>query len=156
MKLAWLSVSGLIILFDQLTKYLANRDLIYAEPVAVLPSFNLTLLYNRGAAFSFLSDESGWQRWFFIAVALIAVVFIVHWLRKLDADQRWTAFGLALILGGAVGNLIDRLWHGHVVDFIQIYYRDFYWPAFNIADSAITVGAVLLILLGLFGRSEKI
>jgi signal peptidase II len=150
----WLGLSAIVVALDQLTKYLADQVLVYAEPVAVIPSFNLTLLYNKGAAFSFLDDGSGWQRWFFAAIALAASVFIVYWLRRVGSGERWTSFGLALILGGALGNLIDRLLLGHVVDFIQLYYRDFYWPAFNVADSAITVGAVALIAHSLFHRSE--
>lgn len=150
----WLSLSSVVVAVDQITKYLANQRLAYAEPVAVLPSFNLTLVYNKGAAFSFLDDASGWQRWFFVLIALTAVALILFWLKRLEDRQRWTAFGLALVLGGAIGNLIDRLLFGHVIDFIQLYYRDFYWPAFNVADSAISVGAATLILHSLFHRSE--
>jgi signal peptidase II len=150
----WLGISAVVILLDQLTKQLAEARLTYAEPVAVLPSFNLTLLYNPGAAFSFLSDAGGWQRWFFVAVSLLASVALLFWLRKLKPEQWPMAVALSLVLGGAIGNLIDRLWLGHVVDFIQVYYRDFYWPAFNIADSAITVGAVLLVWDALFGRQK--
>ncbi|HED19818.1 MAG TPA: lipoprotein signal peptidase [Gammaproteobacteria bacterium] len=150
----WLSLSVVVIVLDQFTKYLAEAKLVYAEPLAVFPSFNLTLLYNPGAAFSFLSDASGWQRWFFVTISLAASVFLVFWLRKLGPQQRRLALALALVLGGAVGNLIDRLLLGHVVDFIQVYYRDFYWPAFNIADSAITAGAVLLVWDTLFARPK--
>ena len=151
----WLGVSVVVILLDQMTKYLAGAKLVYAEPMAVLPSFNLTLLYNRGAAFSFLSDAGGWQRWFFVTVSLLASVALVIWLRKLKPEQWQLALALSLVLGGALGNLIDRLWLGHVVDFIQLYYRDFYWPAFNIADSAITVGAILLLWDGLFLQRKE-
>ncbi|HHJ15925.1 MAG TPA: lipoprotein signal peptidase [Gammaproteobacteria bacterium] len=150
----WLGISTLVVILDQLTKYLANTRLVYADPLALFPSFNLTLLYNRGAAFSFLSDAAGWQRWFFVTVSLLASIFLVLWLRKLKPEQKLLALALALVLGGALGNLIDRLWLGHVVDFIQVYYKTFYWPAFNIADSAITVGAGLLIWDALFGRRE--
>jgi signal peptidase II len=150
----WLGVSVVVIMLDQLTKYLANTKLAYADPLAVLPSFNLTLLYNRGAAFSFLSDAAGWQRWFFVAVSLIASVLLVYWLRKLKPEQWLLALALSLVLGGAIGNLVDRLWLGHVIDFIQVYYKSFYWPAFNIADSAITVGAVMLVWDSLFSRSR--
>jgi len=150
----WLSLSVLVILLDQVTKYIADARLVYAEAVPVMPSFNLTLMYNRGAAFSFLSDASGWQRWFFVSISLTASVLLILWLRKLASGQWLLALALALILGGAVGNLIDRLWFGHVIDFIQLYYRDFYWPAFNIADSAITVGAVLLVWDSLFARTK--
>jgi len=150
----WLSLSVLVILLDQVTKYIADARLVYAEAVPVMPSFNLTLMYNRGAAFSFLSDASGWQRWFFVSISLTASVLLILWLRKLASGQWLLALALALILGGAVGNLIDRLWFGHVIDFIQLYYRDFYWPAFNIADSAITAGAVLLVWDSLFARTK--
>ena len=150
----WLSISVLVILLDQITKYIANTGLVYAEAVPVVPSFNLTLLYNRGAAFSFLSDAAGWQRWFFVAISLGASVLLIVWLRKLDRQQWLLGEALALGLGGAVGNLIDRLWLGYVIDFIQLYYSSFYWPAFNVADSAISVGAVLLIWDALFAKSK--
>lgn len=150
----WLALALLVVVLDQLTKFLAVRFLNYAEPHAVFPSFNLTLLYNRGAAFSFLSDASGWQRWFFITISTGAAIFLTFWLRRLKRNQVLLSIALALVLGGAVGNLIDRLWLGHVVDFIQVYYRQYYWPAFNIADSAISVGAVLLIWDSLFTRRE--
>jgi signal peptidase II len=150
----WLSISVLVILLDQITKYIANTGLVYAEAVPVVPSFNLTLMYNRGAAFSFLSDAAGWQRWFFVAISLGASVLLIVWLRKLKPQQWVLAVALSLVLGGAVGNLIDRLWLGYVIDFIQLYYRGFYWPAFNVADSAISVGAVLLIWDALFAKPK--
>ncbi len=150
----WFGLSVVVILLDQITKYLAETNLVYAQPLPVLPSFNLTLLYNPGAAFSFLSDAGGWQRWFFVTISLLASIFLVYWLRKLRPEQRMLALALSLVLGGAVGNLIDRLLLGHVIDFIQVYYQSFYWPAFNIADSAITVGAVLLVWDALFVKSE--
>ena len=153
----WLSLSALVITLDQITKYIANHNLVYASPAEVMPFFNFTLLYNRGAAFSFLNDASGWQRWFFITIASAAVIFIFLWLRKLKPGpgQTTLAVGLALVLGGAAGNLIDRVLYGHVIDFIQLYYRDFYWPAFNVADSAIFVGAILLIWNGIFQNTNK-
>ncbi len=151
----WLGVSLVVVIVDQLSKFIADAQLVYAEPLPVLPSFNLTLLYNRGAAFSFLSEAGGWQRWFFVAVSVIAVVLLTVWLRKLNSRQWLLALALALVIGGAVGNLIDRLWLGHVVDFIQLYYKSFYWPAFNVADSAITVGAVLLVWDGLFANKTR-
>ncbi len=151
----WLGISALVVLLDQLTKYLANTGLVYGEALPVLPFFNLTLTYNPGAAFSFLSDASGWQRWFFVVIALAASVLLIVWLRKLKPQQWLLALALALVLGGALGNLIDRLWLGAVIDFIQLYYRNFYWPAFNVADSAITAGAVLLIWDALFVKSQE-
>lgn len=150
----WLAVALLIVVLDQVTKQLAETWLVYAQPLAVMPSFNLTLLYNRGAAFSFLNEAGGWQRWFFVTVSLLASVALLVWLSRLHSRQWPLALALSLVLGGAVGNLIDRLWLGHVVDFIQVYYGDWYFPAFNIADSAITVGAVLLIWDSLFSRQE--
>jgi len=150
----WLSISVLVILLDQITKYVANTGLVYGEPVPIVPSFNLTLMYNRGAAFSFLSEAAGWQRWFFVAISLTASVLLIAWLRRLNPQQWILAVALSLVLGGAVGNLIDRLWLGYVIDFIQLYYREFYWPAFNVADSAITVGAVLLVWDALFAKSR--
>jgi len=151
----WLSFSLLVLVLDQLTKWLAVTRLDYGEPVPVLSWFNLTLVYNRGAAFSFLSQAGGWQRWFFTVVGGGAVVIIVFWLRRLSSHERWTAAGLALILGGAVGNLVDRVRLGYVVDFIDWHYGGWHWPAFNIADSAITVGAVLLILDMLMRRERE-
>ncbi len=148
----WLGLSIFIVFLDQLTKYFAQAHLVYAEPLVVMPNFNFTLLYNRGAAFSFLSDASGWQRWFFAVIASVAIVLLIAWLRKLKPEQRILGLSLSLILGGAAGNLIDRLWLGYVVDFIQLYYESFYWPAFNIADSAISVGAVLVLWDGIFGN----
>lgn len=152
--LKWLWVSLLVLVLDQVTKQIAEHLLTWGEPVPVLPSFNLTLLYNTGAAFSFLDDAGGWQRWFFIVLALGVSALLVNWLRGLRRDQVRMALALALILGGAVGNVIDRIWLGHVIDFIQVYYREWYWPAFNIADSAISVGAGLLIWDALFGREH--
>jgi signal peptidase II len=155
MMTRWLAVSLVVIIVDQISKFVANAQLVYAEPLPVLPSFNLTLLYNRGAAFSFLSEAGGWQRWFFVVVSVVAVVFLTYWLRKLKSGQWILALALSLVIGGAVGNLVDRLWLGHVVDFIQLYYKSFYWPAFNVADSAITVGAVLLVWDGLFANKSQ-
>lgn len=148
--LKWTGLSGLVILIDQLTKWQAERVLDLHIPVPVMPSFNLTLVYNTGAAFSFLSDAGGWQRWFFSLLALAVCIFLLTWLARLDRSEKWTAIGLSLVLGGALGNLIDRLLYGHVIDFIQWYYQDYYWPTFNIADSAIFVGAGILMIHGLF------
>jgi len=152
--LRWLWLSAVVLVLDQATKFAADDLLTLYAPVEVLPFFNLSLSYNPGAAFSFLAGASGWQRWFFSVLALGVSVFIVLWIKRLQAHERWTAAGLALILAGAIGNLIDRLLYGHVVDFIQLYYDRFYWPTFNIADSAITVGAVILVVHTLFFGSE--
>ncbi len=152
--LKWLWLSVLVIALDQLTKLWASSGLTYAEPVAVIPFFNLTLMHNTGAAFSFLSSAGGWQRWFFTVVALFVSVVIVLWLRRLEAAQRWLAAALALILGGALGNVWDRLVHGYVVDFLDFYYAQWHWPAFNIADSAIFIGAVMLLIDAFFGERK--
>ena len=134
-----------MIALDQATKQLAVNLLEYGRPVEVLPVLNWTLLHNTGAAFSFLSDAGGWQRWFFTAVSAIISVVLVIWLFRLGSGERLQKSALTLILGGALGNLWDRLVLGYVVDFIQVHYRDSYFPAFNIADSAITLGAIALL-----------
>jgi signal peptidase II len=144
----WFALAVVIILADQATKWLASSLLCCRPPVAVTSFFNLVLAHNPGAAFSFLASQPGWQRWFFAAIALIASIIISVLLirhAKHPAERRFCA-GLALILGGALGNLIDRVLYGHVVDFLDFYIGAWHWPAFNIADSAISVGAALLIL----------
>ena len=154
----WFGVSVVVILLDQITKYLAEAKLVYADPLAVLPSFNLTLLYNRGAAFSFLSDAGGWQRWFFVALASIVSCVLAVWLWRIrNQGQAILAAGLALVLGGAIGNLIDRILLGYVTDFIQVWFGSWAFPSFNVADAGISVGAALLIIDALFfsGREEE-
>lgn len=141
----WWGIAIVVLVLDQTTKLLVARSFRFAERLPVTGFFDLTLLYNKGAAFSFLHDSAGWQRWFFTAIALGAAAFITYLLAR-HGGQRLFAFALALILGGALGNLVDRLAHGHVIDFLLFYYRDWYWPAFNLADSAICVGAALLVL----------
>ena len=154
--LRWLWLAAGVIVLDQLTKWIAETALTLYAPKAVIPFLNFTLAYNEGAAFSFLSEAGGWQRWFFVLLAVAISILIILWLRRLPRDEKITAAGLSLILGGAIGNLIDRLWHGHVIDFIDVYYGRYHWPAFNIADSAITIGAGLLIAQALFfAREEK-
>ena len=150
----WLLIVIVIIGLDQWTKVLADTQLKYGVPVEILPVFNLTLQYNEGAAFSFLSDAGGWQRWFFTAVSSIVSIVLVVWLFRLTAKEKLLAASLSLILGGAIGNLWDRVELGHVVDFISVHYQSHYFPAFNIADSAITVGAVFM-LLDMFLNPEK-
>lgn len=151
--LRWLWVSLLVILLDLGSKYLAQNMLEYANPVPILPVFDLTLLYNKGAAFSFLSGAGGWQRWLFILIALGVSAMLLIWMRKTPLKPWWLGVGLALLLGGALGNLYDRIVLGHVVDFISVHYAGWYFPAFNLADSAITLGAGLLIFDMLFGGS---
>lgn len=156
--LRWLSLSLLVILLDQVTKAIVVSKMGLFDTIVLLPVLNLTHLQNTGAAFSFLADASGWQRWFFIALACTVALVILFWLQRLPTrGQGLLASGLALVLGGAVGNVIDRIWHGHVVDFIHVHWNDAYFPAFNVADSAITIGAAFLILDALFeGRREKV
>ncbi len=144
--LRWSGLSVLVIVLDQLTKQLAEAQLVLHQPVNIFAGLNFTLLYNKGAAFSFLSDAGGWQRWFFTLLSLAISAVLVVWLHRLTADKRILAVGLALILGGAIGNVIDRILFGHVIDFIDVYYQSYHWPAFNIADSAISLGALLLII----------
>jgi signal peptidase II len=141
---SWLALSGLIVLVDQLTKLAVARAFAVGEAVAVTPFMNLVYVYNPGAAFSFLSTQPGWQRWFFIVIALAASAWIVHLLRKYP-HTRVFALALALVLAGAVGNVIDRILHGAVIDFLDFHAYGYHWPAFNVADSAITCGAALLI-----------
>lgn len=142
----WYSLALLIIVLDQATKGLAQEYLEYGRPLVLTGWFNLTLQYNPGAAFSFLSDAGGWQRYFFSGIAIVISSILVVWLYRLPSTQRLLPLSLALILGGAIGNLWDRLVLGHVVDFISVHYGGYFFPAFNIADSAITVGAALMIL----------
>jgi len=135
----WLWITLLVIVLDQLSKLIADHYLQFHRPVEILPMFNFTLMYNKGAAFSFLANQGGWQRWFFLTLTSVV------WIRKLKTHQALQYTALALILGGAIGNLIDRAIYGHVIDFLDVYFQQHHWPAFNIADSAITVGAILLI-----------
>jgi len=141
----WLGIALAVILLDQLTKTLISGTFELNDSHTLTSFFNLVRAHNTGAAFSFLAGADGWQRWFFIGLGAVAAVFIV-WLLARHGGQRLFGWALALILGGALGNVIDRLIHGHVVDFIQVHYANSYFPSFNVADSAITVGAALLIL----------
>ena len=150
LKWVWLSVA--VVVLDQGTKLLASHSLELHQPVSLIPMLNLTLMHNTGAAFSFLSDAGGWQRWLFAAVALVISALVIAWIRKLEAGQSWLAVALALVLGGALGNVWDRITLGYVVDFIDVYYGRWHWPAFNIADSAITIGAAMLIIDSLWGH----
>lgn len=142
----WYALAAMVIVSDLLTKAWAQSSFEYANPVEVTPFFDWLLLYNYGAAFSFLSDEGGWQRWFFSAIAAAVSFMLVLWLARVRPEQRWEPIALALILGGALGNLYDRLTLGYVVDFISLHYQQHRWPSFNIADSAICAGAVMLLL----------
>ena len=144
LKYLWLSLA--IIIADQISKTLMVNWLDLYERVAVLPFFNLTLAHNTGAAFSFLAGAGGWQRWFFVLLAVVISAVLVIWMKRLAATARLEAISLALIIGGAIGNVIDRLIYGYVIDFLDVYVGSYHWPAFNIADSAICIGAVLLII----------
>ena len=142
--LKWLGLAAAIVVLDHLTKFLVSRTFVLHESLVVTPFFNLVLVHNRGAAFSFLSDAGGWQRELFIAIALAAAVWI-GWLLRRHAHETRFAFALSLILGGAIGNVIDRVLHGAVVDFLDFHAFGWHWPAFNVADIGISCGAILLV-----------
>lgn len=146
----WLVLSVAIFALDQWTKHLVVAQFAYREVLPVFAGngwgFNLTLAHNYGAAFSFLADQPGWQRWFFAAIALGVSVGLSLWLLRLSAQQKWLALSLSLLIGGALGNLYDRALLGYVIDFLDCYYGTYHWPAFNVADSAICGGAILLLL----------
>ncbi len=150
----WLGLSGLVVAVDQLTKFAMTQWLERGQSVRVTPFFDLVLVYNPGAAFSFLSDAGGWQRWFFVLLALGISVWLVRLIR-LHTRERWLALSFALILGGALGNVIDRLFHGAVIDFLYFHAGRYGWPAFNVADSAISVGVVLLLWDQLFAQRRR-
>ena len=141
----WLAIALAVVVLDQFTKTLITRSFQLNDIRTITPFFDLVRAHNTGAAFSFLAGASGWQRWFFIGLGAVAAVFIV-WLLARHRDQRLFCWALALVLGGAVGNVVDRILHGHVVDFIQVHWGGAYFPSFNVADSAISIGAALLIL----------
>ena len=153
--LAWYSLAAVVVVLDQFTKGLASGELAYGRPVEVFSWFNLTLQHNTGAAFSFLSDAGGWQRWFFTVIAVVISGVLAVWLVMAQRGHWLLALSLALILGGAIGNLWDRVALGYVVDFISVHYGGWYFPAFNVADSAITVGAACMVLDSILsGRAE--
>jgi signal peptidase II len=148
--LRYLAIATIALLIDQATKWLALTNLQMGVPEPVLPFLNWLLLFNPGAAFSFLAQGSGWQRWFFTILGLLASIYIVFMLRK-NQQENLLCVALSLILGGALGNVLDRFMYGAVVDFIDLHYANWHWPAFNVADSAICIGAVLII----FGELQK-
>lgn len=152
--LRWLLLSALVLVLDFATKQLAIHFLHPYQPLAIFPGLNLTLAFNPGAAFSFLSHAGDWQRWFLSLVAIVIVMVLMAWMRKLPANRKLALAGLALIIGGALGNLCDRLVLGVVIDFIDVYFKSYHWPAFNIADSAICIG-VLLLVIDLFVVKKK-
>ena len=154
-NLIWLGLSVLAIVLDQWTKHIASTHLNYAEPLHVLPFLNWTLLHNYGAAFSFLSDAGGWQQYLFMGLAGAVSLVFVFWLMKMPKTIKVLPAAIALILGGALGNLIDRVTLGYVVDFVHVYYQNHNFPAFNVADSAITLGTILLLIDTLFLEKHR-
>ena len=153
--LKWLGLSLLAVVLDQLSKLAVSGSMQLYQSIPIMPYFKLTYVHNTGAAFSFLSDAGGWQRWFFAGLAIVISAVITVWLSRLKQHETLLAVALSLVLGGAIGNLIDRLAYGYVIDFLDVYYQSWHWPAFNIADSAITLGVILMLLesFGL-GKSE--
>lgn len=153
--LKWLWLAFLSLGLDQASKIAIDAKFQLYESIVIIPSFfNLTYVHNTGAAFSFLSEAGGWQRWFFAALAIVMSTIMTIWLTRLKENETLLAVALSLILGGAIGNLIDRLFYGYVIDFLDVYYGTYHWPAFNIADSAITIG-VALMLVDSFRSQEK-
>jgi signal peptidase II len=153
--LNWLWLTVLIYVADFYTKAWASTSLYYGQSIEILPFLNWTLAHNTGAAFSFLHDAGGWQRWFFVSIALVVSVVLIIWMARLPRASRWLPLALALLLGGAIGNLHDRMVQGYVVDFVHIYWQNWHFPAFNIADCAITVGAIMLVIDSLFLESRR-
>lgn len=152
---AWLLIAVVVVALDLWTKSLATQMLQYGRPVEILPVLDFTLLHNRGAAFSFLSSAGGWQRWVFTIIALAVSIVLVVWTLQLKPHERWLSVTLPLILGGALGNLYDRLTLGYVVDFVHFHWQGRYFPAFNIADAAITVGAIMMIIDALWLQPRR-
>lgn len=151
----WLLIAVVVVALDLWTKSLATQMLQYGRPVEILPVLDFTLLHNRGAAFSFLSSAGGWQRWVFTAIALAVSAVLLVWTLQLKPHERWLSVTLPLILGGALGNLYDRLTLGYVVDFVHFHWQGRYFPAFNIADAAITAGAIMMIIDALWLQPRR-
>lgn len=151
----WLWLAFLVFIADIGIKYLVMNNMGYGwdNRIEILPFFNFLYVHNYGAAFSFLSDQGGWQRWFFTAIAIVVCSMLVYWMSKLSVKEKWNNVAYAFIIGGAVGNVYDRLVHGFVVDYLDFYWNNQHWPAFNLADSAICIGAAMIILDGF--RSNK-
>ena len=154
-NLYWLLATLLVVALDQWSKIWISRHFQYGESLNILPFFDLVLAHNYGAAFSFLSDAGGWQRWFFTGIAAVVSLLLVVWIARLKTNEKMLAFALAFILGGAIGNLIDRIQFGYVVDFLRFYVQQWSFPAFNLADSAITLGAILVLWDAFFGSSKR-
>jgi len=145
-SLSWLWITIIFLIIDQVTKHMVAGSMELYQSIDVLPFFNITYAQNTGAAFSFLADQGGWQRWFFTAIAAIASVVFLVWLKRTPVNQPMLAAALACMLSGALGNLIDRALFGYVIDFLDFYYAGYHWPTFNVADSIIFVGAALMIV----------
>jgi signal peptidase II len=152
LRLLW--ISALVVVLDQIAKQVAQASLPLHQLVDVMPGFDWYLTYNKGAAFSFLADAGGWQRWFFTITTIIISAIILFWIKQVPKQEKITAVSLCLILGGAIGNLIDRIYLGYVIDYIQVWLGNYPWPAFNIADAAISVGATILILSSFIGTEK--
>ena len=154
-RLSWLWLSLLVLVIDQASKFYFEGKLEMYQQIVIIPDyFSWTLAYNTGAAFSFLADSSGWQRWLFALIAVVVSAVLVVWLKRLGRNETWLAVALALVLGGALGNLYDRIAYGHVVDFLDFHAAGWHFPAFNVADSGITVGAGILILESFLQRHD--
>lgn len=151
----WFVLAAAVAILDQVTKHVAVANMSYGQQVEVFSWFNWTLLYNTGAAFSFLADAGGWQRWFFVVLTIAISAVLSVWLVRLKDTHVWLSLGIALVIGGALGNLYDRALMGYVVDFIQWHYDGWYWPAFNVADMAICAGGAILIIDGFFESKRE-
>lgn len=149
------SIVIIIVVLDQITKIWADRALDMYQQIHITSFFNITKAYNYGAAFSFLDTPGGWQRWLFTGISLVVSIVLCVWLYRMTRAEKWLSLSIALILGGAVGNLIDRMWYGYVVDFIQAHWNESYFPSFNIADAAISCGTVLLLVLTFFEKNDE-
>lgn len=154
-NLSWLLLSSVVIFFDQITKLYFNQHLQLGQSIELLPVLNWTLAYNYGAAFSFLHDAGGWQRWFFALIAIVVSTGLSIWLLKLDHKAKFLSLAIALLLGGAMGNVYDRIAYGYVIDFIHFYYQTWHFPIFNVADCAISIGAAMLIIDSLFLEQKR-
>lgn len=154
-KLPWLLLAIVVLFVDQITKYCALNYLPFGEAKRILPFFNFTLAYNTGAAFSFLNSAGGWQMWFFAAIAVVVSTIILIWLVRLPPGSHWVSCALALILGGALGNLWDRVQYGYVIDFLDFHFKQYHWPIFNMADTAITIGAIMLLIDVFFNDNQN-
>ena len=154
--LRWLWLSVLVVVIDLATKLWVEASFEFREQLPVIDGFfNLTLVYNKGAAFSFLADAGGWQRWFFIVLSIVISIGLLVWLKRLQPSERVVAVGVSLVLGGAIGNLIDRVLYGQVIDFLLFYYDRWSWPAFNVADSAIFLGVGFLLFDAFFQKNAE-